>query len=201
MQMQYIVHKFVKKKMNPILNRIEFKGKTGKFVCFDKELKEEVPIGLERFVILKSTSQITGYNPKCGSIWSNEVESIREEELVVRCKNIGKLCQGVYSELKNTLPKGSKFTTNLYIVASVNNKVGIYILRLIGGALNEWIEFKQKNPDVYKSTILVPNLAKRMNGAIEYLVPVFALRKSTEIEEKTAKTLWGRLREWEKAKI
>jgi hypothetical protein len=60
---------------------------------------------------------------------------------------------------------------------------------------------KQKNPDVYKSTILVPNLAKRMNGAIEYLVPVFALRKSTEIEEKTAKTLWGRLREWEKAKI
>lgn len=187
--------------MNPIKSKIEFKGKVGKFVYYDKEKKEEVPITLDKFLVLKTTSQITGYNPKLGGIWSNEVELIEEEEIVVRCKSVGKLSQGAYSEIKKSLPAGSKFATNLYVVAKINGVLGIYILQMYGGILNEWIEFSKKNIGVCQSTIIIANLTTKYNGDIKYFVPIFAIRKSTETEEEAAKIFWKKLKDWQRASV
>lgn len=184
--------------MNPIKSKIEFKGKVGKFVYYDKEKKEEVPITLDKFLVLKTTSQITGYNPKLGGIWSNEVELIEEEEIVVRCKSVGKLSQGAYSEIKKSLPAGSKFATNLYVVAKINGVLGIYILQMYGGILKEWIEFSKKNIGVCQSTIIIANLTTKYNGKIKYFAPIFAIRNSTETEEEAAKIFWKKLKDWEK---
>jgi len=177
---------------SPVKYRFSFSGKTGEVKYYDKDTKEDVFLSDLEFVILDRRSSITGFSDSENtSIYSNLVRNLKTDELTVRA---GKktFAQGTYDVIK---PKMSdfdgKFTTNILLLAKIENKWEMGNLQLTGSSLSAWMNFEQgKNedgssvdggkPDLDGSIITVTKGANKKKGAVKYVIPAFSVEPITK---------------------
>lgn len=151
----------------------------GELVFFDGEKMESQDLPFT-FCVLEQTSSVTGFKPGTGSntrYYSNEVTSFDEPMKVTRRDDNGTevILEGVYSSIKDKLPEGCKYQTNLYIYNPASQS--IERLNLKGSALSAWIEFGQKHKGIYEHTVTLVGAGekKTMGGTVDFLPPKFEL--------------------------
>lgn len=172
-------------KTNPVWLFFDWKSdkewKTGIFKWWNKELSQEVSVNPQEFILLLQTSCIKGWDEKSQSkIYSNEIISTKDEDLVVRAfKRDEPLFEGKYNkEAINIL--GWKFTKGI-IALEWENMVEYY---LQGGALFQWNEdINLIDTNEYK--VKLDKVEERKKGAVTYYVPRFIQGKAITPEEKT----------------
>lgn len=99
-----------------VLSENEAKGKLG-FSYWDKEAAARVAINPFTFVVLEVYSIISGSVQEANGDWtqfySNRIKDSRTEEFLVWNGGRDPIAKGIYSNIKNSLPKGAGFHVNL----------------------------------------------------------------------------------------
>lgn len=127
---------------NPAQHFFRWEGSKGQLTWYDKENKKNVQVKLPfEFIVLDELATVTGYSKSDESgIWSNEVRSVREDELYVRTKK-GPLEAGLYANLGQTAKRGGKYAASIYIAHKIGTERVIGNFKASGSALSAWIEF------------------------------------------------------------
>lgn len=163
------------KLQNPCSKFIEYKGDTGIFRYWDKELEENVELETPCFlIVLDELSTIKGYNDELKSgITSNEVHSLTNEILRVRSFKGGLSIVGKYSDIKNEIKsEGGKFTKSVYCMAfDDQGKRELINFQFQGAAFSAWLDFKF-NPQQHVVCITGENTDEK-KGSINYKKPIF----------------------------
>lgn len=158
----------------------------GELVYWDGEAmqSQELPF---TFCVLEQTSSVTGFAPKgVGNnvrYYSNEITSFDEPIRVTRRDDSGSeiIAEGLYQEVKKTLPDGCKFQTNLYIYNPETQR--IERINLKGSSLSEYISFGQKNKGIYEHTLTMSVGEEHTNGAVDYVSPKFTMGEKYSDED------------------
>lgn len=161
---------------NPATKHIRFKN--GKFQYWDKKEEKNIEITLPcEFIVLDELSAITGWSDKYQSgIFSNEVASTIDEEIVVKAFKGGELIRGLYSEIKDKAKtEGGRYEKSVY--ALLNGELVRFAF--VGAALSSWIEtevnFTQPKYKVEKTR-------EGKKGTTVYKIPVFEVIEAREKE-------------------
>lgn len=174
---------------------LEWGGADGNFRYYDKAAGTRVPFELGRFIVLDVLSTITGYDESSSQgVYANEVRDTTKQEITVRSKS-GVIKKGLYSQIKESLPKGIKFTSSIYIAVEVDGEVKLGNIKLSGAALNSWVDF-QKNNRMYDGAVKFAEVGTGKKGAVSYKFPKFTLEQSTPQEEESAKGVWQLLEDY-----
>jgi len=168
---------------NPTELFLQWKSELKQFSYYDKEKKENVPIGSTiRFVVLDQLTTIKGWSDKYqAGIYSNEVRSL-ESELFVKTFNNDLIAEGNYSKIKERIvAAGAKYSKSVY--ASLETKEGYKLVNIqfVGSSLGSWIEAKIRTDDMHVVTITENNTPQK-KGATTYFVPKITTQTSLSEE-------------------
>lgn len=165
---------------NPSVRWFEWNGEHGVVRYYDKEKKENVPVGTDfTFLLLDQTARVGGWdNESDSSIWSNEVKDSSQEVLVVKSRKGGTLAEGIYREIKDRVNnRGGYFEANCYIAFKDGGKLAIGSLRFKGAALHAWSEFKKKHrADIFEKAIRITGFTEGKKGKVTFRVPTLAIK-------------------------
>lgn len=174
--------------------KVEINGETvkklkGELVYWDGEAMQSQPLPFT-FCVLEQTSSVTGFAPRSAGdgvrYYSNEITSFDEPIKVTRRDNSGSevIAEGLYQNIKKSLPDGCKFQTNLYIYNPETQR--IERINLKGSALSAYINFGQKNKGIYEHVVTLDVGEQKTTGSVDYIEPKFILgEKYTEDDMKT----------------
>lgn len=160
---------------NPVQRYFTLKLSTGQVTHYNKDAKKDVVVADPfTFIVLDALSVIGGYSDdKKSGIWSNEVRSTRDEELVVRTRD-GVLVKGLYSDIRDTIKaEGGKFGKSLFIAFLDDGEWKLGNLKLIGAGFSEWFDFEKGKRFDADPGVLISSWEERRKGRNEYFVPVF----------------------------
>lgn len=165
---------------NPAGKFLSWSGSKGELVYYDKEKEERVAEQLPfMFMVLDELNTITGFcEQDSSSYWSNEVRSIKNDELTVKT-SAGTKQVGKYSELTEVRSKGAKYAKSVYIAYKENGSLVIGNFKVYGAALTAWIEFCRK-ADVYKSAVTLTGSEEATKGTTKYFIPKFETIKISD---------------------
>lgn len=161
------------KKINPVSKFFDWKSdkenKTGTFKSWDKETKTETASIPSEFILLSQVSCIKWWDDKSGSgIYSNEVVSTKNEDLVVRAfKSDTPLFEGKYD--RDTI-EGLWWVFHKGLIVLEGTNIHEYYLK--GWALFQWNEDVNKiDTENYK--IKIDKIVEKKKWAVTYYVPTW----------------------------
>lgn len=170
------------KKTNPVSQFYDWKSdkenNTGTFKWWNKELEQEVSVKPKEFILLLQTSCVKWWDEKSGSgIYSNEVISTKDEDLIVRAfKEDSPIYQGKYD--KEAIANiGGKFNKGI-IVSEWDLMIEYY---LKGWALFVWNE-DIASIDTNNYKVKLDKIEERKKWAVTFYVPRWV--KGSKITEK-----------------
>lgn len=173
---------------NPSTRWFEWRGSDGHFRWYDKDEEKNIVVKAPfRFILLDRTATVRGYNKKAKTgLYSNEVRDTRSERLSVKFFTGGKVAEGFWQDIKDTVTaKSGKFATNAYIAYKDGKELKIGCIQFSGCSLGPWFEFeKEHRKTLFEKAISVKTFTEEENGGIEFKAPVFEL---VEVDEKTNK--------------
>ncbi len=188
---------------SPCTRWLEWNGDEGGFKYFDKEKeaaekgtgKIKVPLPFS-FITLDVLATISGYSDayQCG-FWSNEIKKKDIKNGIFKVRNkTGLISEGTWENIKGK-EAGMKFCDSVYIAyIGEDKKLTIGNIKMVGSALNSWINFcsgerddKGKKiseaHDPFEGKISVATMKEGKKGKTVYQMPVFtqsALKPETE---------------------
>ena len=184
--------------VNPAKMFFEWNGDKGHFRYWDKEAVVE---GQEKpgknidvmlpfaFMALDSLSTIKGYSDEDKSgFWSNEVRNVKTDEMIVRTKK-GTCAKGIYEKvIVDRNCNGAKYCQSVYIAyrTAKDKPMVIANIQFTGAALSAWIDFRNKNKNIFEGAIIVKGCIQGQKGKVVYQMPVFQKLAVTEASEKHA---------------
>lgn len=186
------------KLVSPAKRFFEWNGDEGGFRYYDKEKKEKVKVPLPfTFIVLDSLATVTGFSDVYQSgFWSNEIrkKNIKTDSFTVKNKK-GVCCQGIWENIKGK-ETGMKFCESVYIAFMDGKEFTIGNVKMVGAALNAWINYcsGERNDkgklisdphDIFKGAIIVKSMKEGKKGKTVYQMPIFeprALKAETEEE-------------------
>lgn len=172
--------------INPCKKFIKFKGGTGIFQFYDKELEKEIPIKLPMtFMVIDELSTITGWHDESqSSIYSNEVHSVVKEDLKVRAFKGGDIQIGKYKDIKDKVKaEGGKYAKSVYAMDLETDEIVNF--QFTGAACRAWFD-KEVVSD--NNAIKIEKMEEGKKGSITYKIPVFEpVAIDKEIYDKAVK--------------
>jgi hypothetical protein len=177
---------------NPAGRFFTWSGSHGQLEWYDKENQKNVPVKLPfTFLVADQLSTITGYSDADESgFWSNEVRSIRNEELTVRTKK-GTRYVGLYKNDQGIvqLPTGARYAKSIYIAYyDENGELQLGNIKASGVALTAFIELTGKHI-VENGKCAITGSTEGKKGTTVYQIPTFEWSNSTAEEDEIAVTL------------
>lgn len=160
---------------NPAQRFLEWKSSSKAFAYYDKEAEEEVEIPHNKlsFIVLDQLNTAKGWSDKKGGLWANEVRSVGNEPLTIRCKD-GVVAEGFWKEVKAT--DGIKFVKSVYAMAKIGGEYEMVNLQLKGSALKAWFDFCEQAGDLEGDIVVgCPDTVEGKNGAVTYHSPAFTV--------------------------
>lgn len=163
---------------------LEWTSEEKLLTLYDKEQKKKIKIPKsKKYLVLKKLSAITGWNDAQSSgIYSNEVQDLRTQELVVKFFSGGQVAKGLYNNIKDRIKvEGGKYMQSVYCYTEEGK---IVCLNLKGGALGEWLEFTQKAKNrLLDEWFYIKDTEERKKGKTVYNVPIFSFDGTLSIED------------------
>jgi hypothetical protein len=189
------------KQPNPAERFFEWKAKEGKFVYYDKALKETFD-GPKKFIfmVLDELSTIKGQHKREKKpIYSNEVRDIRKEPLVVHVHDRDDLAKGLYEDIKDRIAaNGGKFCKSVYI--AFKNDKGVLSLgniQFTGTAMSSWFAFtKNHGNKIYQKAVFLSGKHEEEGELGTYMAPEFQLHDISPETEEEATVLQKALSEY-----
>lgn len=160
---------------NPCKKFIEFKGNAGVFQFWNKEKKQnellDFPIS---FIVLDELSTITGFSDSTQSgVYSNEVHSMKNENLHVRTFKGGVKVYGKYDDIKGRITEiGGKFCKSVYAAMITDQGLELVNFQLKGIAFSAWLS---KEIDVSNQAVTIEGCSDGKKGAVKFKVPTYKL--------------------------
>jgi hypothetical protein len=190
---------------NPTVKYVKWKSSTQSFQYWDKSANdgegERVDVTLPlKFIVLDDLVSISGFvknrgkKDKGAAVYSNQVRadyadptSAKYIPLVVKRADDGEiLAEGLYKDIKDSLPDGCKYTRNIYALVQLENKEWeIWCISLSGAGFAGWRNFTDKKGRkfIYEDGIVCEDFKVEKNAAISYNVPVFKKYQLTPAED------------------
>ena len=174
---------------NPAKKFFKWSGSKGQLVYYDKEKQLEVEVKLPfSFLVLDQLATITGFcEQDASSYWSNEVRSIKKDELTVRTSK-GTKQIGLYDDLADVRSKGAKYAKSVYIAYEEGDELVIGNIKASGAALTAWIELSNKHV-VTNGKVVLKGSEEAKKGTTVYYTPVFEWTHSDTTEDEVAVAL------------
>lgn len=169
---------------SPVAKYVTWSSNDKCFSYYDRDKKENVLLKLPiKFIHFRDFASIKGFHDASqSSIYSNEVTSVKNEQLIVRSFKGGELIKGLYADIKLRLKEiGGKYNMSMYAMID-----GELVNISIGGAiLQHWSDFSKENRGKFLTNyIAVDSALELKKGSVKYSVPVFTLNGS--IDNKTS---------------
>lgn len=187
---------------NPATRWFEWDGENGGVRYYDRDAKENVPIGDKMtFILLDELATIKGWhNDSDSGIYANEVRDTVAETMIVKAFKGGVIAQGFYRQIRDRVAAaGGKFVSNCYI-AYKDGDLKIGSIQLKGAALNAWVDFKKAHrSELYKKAVAITGKTEGKKGKITYFTPAFAMKEIGEDTNNEAMRLDGELQEFLKS--
>ena len=181
---------------NPATKFLNWKSNDQQFSYYDKEKAENVSVPLPfKFLFLDQLQSVKGWSDALtGSIISNEVKTVSDQELNVVCyhKNLKgestktTIAKGLYSNIKDAVVSaGAKYHKSIYIMLEDGTLANI---QLKGASVKEWGDFFNKNKSrLADEWVEVASAKEDKKGAVKFWTPIFKFKNSlTEVECKMA---------------
>lgn len=170
---------------NPCKKFIEFKGDNGIFQYWDKEAKKNVQLKTPvSFIVLDELSTISGFSEAFqAGIYSNEVKSLQNQVLNVRCFKGNLSIIGKYAEIKDAIAKAKgKFCKSVYAALIHGDDLELVNFQLKGISFSSWLE---KEVDLSLNAVTINRFTDGKKGKVEFKIPVYeALPIKRELMEK-----------------
>jgi hypothetical protein len=169
---------------SPVAKYVTWSSNDKCFSYYDKEKKENVLLKLPiRIIHFRDFASVKGFHDASqSSIYSNEVSSVKNEQLIVRSFKGGELIKGLYADIKLRLKEiGGKYNMSMYAMLN-----GELVNLSIGGAiLQHWSDFSKDNRGKFLANYInVDSALELKKGSVKYSVPVFKLGEA--IDSKTS---------------
>ncbi len=172
---------------SPIEYYLEFKGGSGTFVYYDGE--KNVLLDSLELILLDKRNGVTGWSEfHGGRIYSNLISSSNKHVLNVKAGNSkGAVATGLWKDIKAEVKDaGGSFTTFLFALARIGEKLVPVRVALTRAALAEWTQFETDcNP--YNGVIFVTRSEEKKRGAVKYYVPKFNLATVSKEDDLKAR--------------
>lgn len=167
---------------SPVTKYVTWSSNDKCFSYYDKEKKENMLLKLPiKLIHFRDFASVKGFHDSSqSSIYSNEVVSVKNEELVVRSFKGGELLRGLYSDIKLKLKEiGGKYNMSMYSMID-----GELVNLSIGGAiLQHWSDFSKENRGKFLTNYInIDSALDLKKGSVKYSVPVFSLGGAIESE-------------------
>ena len=167
---------------HPCKKWLEWAGSTGNFKVYNKETKSSEPVSVKKILVLDTLHCITGFDVvKKMGFNSNEVKDLSKEPLYLKDGSKDLRIKGLWSDIKESLPKGAKYTTSIY--ALVDGELSN--IKIKSSTLNAWID-ATKNVNVEEVGIFLVGNEELKNGNNTYYAPTFEIFTPTEAENQQA---------------
>lgn len=168
---------------NPSTRWFEWDGAAGGVRYYNKEKKENVAVPLPfKFLAIDRMATIKGWHdPSESGIVSNEIRDTTRESFLVRSFKGGKLAEGFYRDIKDTIVAvGGHYTAVIYLVYRIDDEEGtqyrIGALQLKGAGLGGWMDFEKENKsEIYTKAISLVGAEAGTKGKVKFQIPKFAL--------------------------
>lgn len=185
---------------NPAERFFEWKGGDGTLQYFDKVKKENVEMKTPfTFILLDQLNTIGGYNKKLKTgLFSNEVRDIQTERLTVKFFDGGKVAEGFYADIKDTIvAKSGHFCKACYIAFKDGKDFKLGLIKMQGCSLGPWFEFAKENGGaLYKQAVVLGKGELNDEGEITFHPPVFGLKDVSPETDEIAKQIDAKLQEY-----
>jgi len=156
------------------------------FAYYSKSLNKMVQVPLPvKLIHFDEFATIKGFHEKSGSsIYSNEVKSVKFEELVVRSFKGGELARGLYNDIKpNVNAIGGTYHTSLYALLDGE----IVNIQMKGAAVQAWSEFAKEARKSFLGNYIEINAATdAKKGSVKYSTPTFTIGAAIESKVSAA---------------
>lgn len=160
---------------SPVTKYVTWSSNDKCFSYYDRDKKENVSLKLPiRLIHFRDFASVKGFHDTSqSSIYSNEVSSVKNEQLIVRSFKGGELIKGLYADIKLKLKDlGGKYNMSMYAMVD-----GELVNISIGGAiLQHWSDFSKDNRSKFLTNYInVDSALDLKKGSVKYSVPVFSL--------------------------
>lgn len=167
---------------NPAKKFIEWGGKEGVFKYYDKSSESNVVLPLPLYIIkLDQLSTVVGYNSTKGSIYSNEIHNISEDELTVKFHNGPIIAKGMWADIKPSIvmEKG-KYAQSVYaaLIDPKTSELELVNFKFTGSSLGPWIDAKVG--DGGEVIVLDKNPEQLTNGDTKFYEPTVTKKERRE---------------------
>lgn len=178
-------------KVNVIAKYLVFKGNTWLFTYYDKETKENKTVKRHNdpnwFILLTTGYTIQWFDDKAScKVYSNEVKSLKDEDLIVRSMKDWELFRGKYSEIKE---KANAQGYQLCYCLTFLDKGEVNRISFKGASFFNVSELMKKI-DINKYKVKFVWCEDGTKGAVKYKMPVIeqggpiSAEENTEADEK-----------------
>jgi len=159
---------------NPAKYFLEWKSDDKQLAYYDKEKGENVLVKLPfSFLVLKQMNTVRGWDDKSKSgIFSNEVQKISSEKLVVKSYKGGTIAEGYYKDIKQAVnDAGGNYVRSIYIMTTNGE---ILNLQFKGSSVQAWGDFTQKALSrLGDEWVSITGAIEAKKGKVTYSTPVF----------------------------
>lgn len=156
------------------------------FAYYSKQLNKMVQVPLPiKLIHFDEFATIKGFHDKSGSsIYSNEVKSVKFEELNVRSFKGGELAKGLYQDIKAKVNElGGSYHTSLYALLGDE----IVNIQMKGSAVQAWSDFTKEGRKSFLTNYIEVNSAvEAKKGSVKYSTPEFKIGGAIESKVATA---------------
>lgn len=131
-----------------------------------------------KFLAIDRMATIKGWHdPSESGIVSNEIRDTTKESFLVRSFKGGKLAEGFYRDIKDTIVAvGGHYTAVIYLVYREGDEYKIGALQLKGAGLGGWMDFeKESRSEIYTKAISLVGAETGTKGKVKFQIPKFAL--------------------------
>lgn len=165
---------------SPVTKYVTWSSNDKCFSYYDKEKKENILLKLPiKIIHFRDFASVKGFHDASqSSIYSNEVSSVKNEQLIVRSFKGGELIKGLYADIKLRLKEiGGKYNMSMYAMLN-----GELVNLSIGGAiLQHWSDFSKENRGKFLTNyITIESALELKKGSVKYSVPVFKLGETID---------------------
>lgn len=165
---------------SPVAKYVTWSSNDKCFSYYDRDKKENVSLKLPiKLIHFRDFASVKGFHDGSNSsIYSNEVSSVKNEQLIVRSFKGGELIKGLYADIKLKLKElGGKYNMSMYAMID-----GELVNISIGGAiLQHWSDFSKDNRGKFLTNYInVDSALDLKKGSVKYSVPVFTLGGAIE---------------------
>lgn len=170
---------------NPAVKFIEFKGESGIFQYFDKEIGKNIPLSFPIFfIVLDELHTVRGFNQRLkAGVFSNEIRSIKNDIMNVRVFKSDIKLVGVWDSIKDEVNRIQGHYSKSVYAALIKSRTDVELVnfQMHGASRSPWFEFKG---DKQKFGISIYETIDDNSGTVSFKRPVF---KSIKISEDVMK--------------